>query len=39
MATSFGAIKWWKSLSVVILMVDVTFDYHWTMMMISIHIK
>jgi hypothetical protein len=39
MAIVFGAIEWWKSLLVVILMVDLTFDYHWTMMMISIHIK
>jgi hypothetical protein len=35
----FGAIECWKSLLVVILMVDLTFDYNWTMMMISIHIK
>jgi hypothetical protein len=39
MAIAFYAIEWWKSLSVVILPVDLTFDYHWTMMMISIHIK
>jgi hypothetical protein len=39
MATIFCAIEWWKSLSVGMIMVHVTFDYHWIMMMISIHIK